>query len=70
VEQRKHTLYEIAGLQAVTAKAGEVLYDYAVYLVCPDKLNKLLYRWPLAVGAAVSIINELPNLGVFSLRHG
>ena len=47
VEQRKHTLYEIASLQAVAAKAGEVLYDNAVHLVCTDKLNKLLYRWPL-----------------------
>ena len=42
--EREHPLYEIAGLNAVTARLGEVFYDDTVDLPSLDHRQKLLYR--------------------------
>ena len=70
VEQRKHTLDEIAGFNAVAPEAGKVLDDDAVDLIGPHQLNELLYLRTLKICAAVPIVDELHDLRVQGFGHG
>jgi len=70
VEQREHTLDEVAGFNAVSPEAGKILDDDAVDLIGPHQFNELLYLRALKICAAVPIVDELHNLRVQSFRHG
>ena len=70
MEQRKHTLDEIAGFNAVAPEAGKVLDDDAVDLIGPHQLNELLYLWALKICAAVPVVDELRDLRVQGFGHG
>ena len=70
VEQREHTLDEIAGFNAVSSEAGKILDDDAVDLIGPHQLNEFLYLRTLKIRAAVPVVDELRDLCVQGFRHG
>jgi len=70
MEQREHTLDEIAGFNAVAPESGKVLDDDAVDLISPYQLNELLHLRTLKICAAVSVVDELRNLRVQGFGHG
>ena len=70
MEQRKHTLDEIAGFNAVAPEAGKVLDDDAVDLIGPHQFNELLYLRALKIRAAVPVVDELHDLCVQGFGHG
>ena len=57
MEQREHTLDEVAGFNAVAPKAGKVLDDDAVDLIGPHQLNEPLYLRTLEVRTAVPVVD-------------
>ena len=70
MEQREHTLDEVAGFNAVSPEAGKILDDDAVDLIGPHQLNELLYLWALKICATVPVVDELHNLRVQGFGHG
>ena len=70
MEQREHTLDEIAGFNAVSSEAGKILDDDAVDLIGPYQLNELLYLRTLKIRAAISVVDELRDLRVQGFGHG
>ena len=70
MEQREHTLDEVAGFNAVAPKAGKVLDDDAVDLIGPHQLNEPLYLRTLEVRTAVPVVDELRDLRVHGFGHG
>ena len=70
MEQREHTLDEIAGFNAVSSEAGKILDDDAVDLIGPHQLNELLYLRTLKICAAVPIVDELHDPCVQGFGHG
>ena len=64
MEQRKHTLNEIAGFDAVSSEAREVLDDDAVNSICPHHFDQLLHLGAFKVRAAVTVVDELQDFSV------
>ena len=70
MEQREHTLDEVAGFNTVAPEAGKILDNDAVDLIGPHQLNELLYLRALEIRAAVSVVDELRDLRVQGFGHG
>ena len=69
MEQRKHTLNEVAGFNAVSSETGEVLDDDTVNSICPHHFDQLLHLGAFKVRAAVTVVDELQDFSVQIFGH-
>ena len=68
--QWEYHLHKVANLDAVAAKAGEILYDDTVDGSRPHLVKQVLDGWPFKVGPAVPIVYKLQDLHIFYALHG
>ena len=67
--QRENHFHKVPDLNAVAPEPGEVLHDDAVDLALPHMIQQVLDGWPLKIGPAISVVDELQNFRVFNTLH-